>query len=74
MSVNLYNAKRGFAYKVETVPDIGLLNSLGVRSNAVIRIKNKYSMGGPVLLQIDTCSVALGKDIALQIMVQEVQG
>ena len=72
MSTNLYHAKLDSTYKVEFVPDIGLLNSLGIRRDVVIRVKNKYDLGGPVLLQIDTGVVALGKDIAVQIMLQEV--
>ena len=72
MSSNLYHAKKDLAYRVKSVPSIGLLNSLGIRNDAIIKVKNKYSLGGPVLLQVDSSEVALGKDIALQIIIQEV--
>jgi len=54
------------------VPDIGLLQSLGVRAGTQVTVQNRYALGGPVLLRVEgTFSVAVGKDIARQIAVRE---
>ena len=70
---NLYDAKRNSSFKVASVPNIGLLQSLGLRAGTMVKVQNRYSLGGPVLLRVeDTYSVAIGKDIATQIAVEEV--
>ena len=71
-STNLYEGK-GRTFQVTSVPNIGLLKNMGLRTGANITVQNRYSLGGPVLLRIEGAySVALGKDIALQIGVKEV--
>ena len=71
-SENLYEAKKGITFSVKSVPDIGLLENLGVRAGTQVAVKNRYALGGPVLLYVEnTYSVAIGKDIAKQIMVTE---
>ena len=71
--MNLYEAKKGVNFSVTTVPNIGLLNSLGLRVGTQLSIKNRYPLGGPLLLNIeDAFSIAIGKDIATQIAVKEV--
>ena len=70
---NLYDAKRNGSFQVASVPNIGLLQNLGLRAGTKVRVQNRYSLGGPVLLRVeDTYSVAIGKDIATQIAVEEV--
>ena len=72
---NLYEAKETAAFKVVSVPDIGLLESLGLRTGTQITLQNRYALGGPVLLRVEGAySIALGKDIAQQITVQEITG
>jgi len=72
-TVNLYSAKKTGTFQVVSVPDIGLLENLGLRTGTQVTLQNRYSLGGPVLLRVeDAYSVALGKDIAKQITVQEV--
>lgn len=69
-SVNLYKANKNAVFQVEVVPDIGLLQNLGVRMGTKIKIMHRYALGGPVLLNIeDSFLIALGKDIASQITV-----
>ena len=73
-STTLYDAKKSGLFTVLSVPDIGLLENLGVREGARISLQNRYALGGPVLLRVeDAYSVALGKDIAKQITVREVE-
>jgi len=71
-STNLYSANTKNNLLVTSVPNIGLLENMGVRSGTRITIQNRYSFGGPVLLRVENAySVALGKDIAVQIGVTE---
>ena len=72
-AINLYEAKKNCDFTVVSTPDIGLLENLGVRSGASISLQNRYALGGPVVLRVEGAySVALGKDIATQITVEEV--
>ena len=69
--INLYEARKHGAFQVVSVPNIGLLENLGIRAGTHIKIQNRYVFGGPVLLRVeDMYSVALGKDIAKQIEVK----
>jgi len=66
--INLYEARKNDAFKVTFVPDIRLLENLGIRVGTHVEIQTRYGLGGPVLLRVeDAYSVALGKDIAKQI-------
>ena len=68
--VNLYAAKKNTPLRVASVPDMGLLQNLGLRKGTKVWVEHRYALGGPVLLTIeDTFSVAVGKDIATQITV-----
>jgi len=70
---NLYEARKKGTFKVVSVPDIGLLKSLGLHTGTKVTLQNRYIFGGPVLLRVeDAYSIALGKDIAKQITAQEV--
>jgi len=66
----LYYAKDGQQYIVTQAPQVGILKSLGIVENAVIQKQLTYRMGGPVLLRIDSCEIAIGKDFAEKIMVR----
>ena len=69
---SLYEVKERGTFQVISIPDIGLLENLGLRVGTHITLKNRYALGGPVLLRIEGAySVALGKDIAQQISVKE---
>jgi len=73
--INLYEANKRGTFQVLSVPGIGLLENLGVRTGTQITLQNRFALGGPVLLRVEGAySVALGKDIAKQITVQEVKG
>lgn len=74
--LNLYEANKSNKnkYRVTSVPDIPLLESLGISTDTVVTVNNKYAFGGPVLLRVDTATIAVGKDVAEQILVEEVVG
>ncbi|MCL2387207.1 MAG: ferrous iron transport protein A [Defluviitaleaceae bacterium] len=70
---NLYAAEKFSKLEVTSVPCIGLLEGMGLRSGTRVMVQNRYALGGPVLLRVeDAYSVALGKDIAVQIGVVKV--
>jgi len=71
--MSLYNAKINTPFQIVSIPDVELLKNLGVNISREVTIQNRYAFGGPVLLRVQgTYSVALGKDIASQILVKEV--
>ncbi|MCL2217459.1 MAG: ferrous iron transport protein A [Defluviitaleaceae bacterium] len=73
MPINLYVADKKSRFQVTSVPNIGLLESMGLRSGTHVTIQNRYALGGPVILRVeDAYDLALGKDIALQIGVEQV--
>ncbi|HHW98389.1 MAG TPA: ferrous iron transport protein A [Firmicutes bacterium] len=69
---DLYAASEGKCYTVEQVPPAALLSCLGICPNSLVQKKYRYGMGGPVLLQVGSREVAVGKDIASHILVREV--
>lgn len=69
---DLYNAPDNQEYIVYKVPDIGILNSLGICPGTVIGKIKKFKLGGPVLISLATRQVALGMDVAQGIVVVEV--
>ncbi|MGI6168712.1 MAG: FeoA family protein [Christensenellales bacterium] len=69
---NLYRAPENKTYTVCSVPELGILASLGIYPGTVLRKTKKYHLGGPVLITLATRQLALGKDIAKDILVTEV--
>ncbi|MCL1878319.1 MAG: ferrous iron transport protein A [Defluviitaleaceae bacterium] len=71
-TVNLYEARPRNALRVASVPDIGLLQGIGLRVGTRVVVQNRYTFGGPVVLKVeDAFCVAIGKDVATQIAVTE---
>jgi len=72
-TINLYGAKKKGTFYVKSVPDVGLLKSLGLRAGSEVKLQHRYAFGGPVLLSVGgEYQIAIGKDIAKQIAVGEV--
>jgi len=70
---NLYEGKVKGTFQVTSIPNIRLLENMGLRAGTQVTIQNRYSLGGPVLLRIEEAySIALGKDIAKQISIREI--
>ena len=69
--ISLYKAGQNIPLKVSSVPDVGLLQNLGLRIGTKVAVMHRYALGGPVLLEVeDSFSVALGKDIAAEVTVE----
>ena len=70
--LSLYEAKEKVSLKVASLPQISLLENMGLRPGTQLSVQIRYALGGPVLLRVeDAYDLALGKDIARQIAVQE---
>lgn len=67
----LYSAPVDSHYIVTEVPNIKILDSLGIFPGTVLHKKQRYKFGGPVLIDLSTREIALGKDIAASIKVKE---
>lgn len=72
MNYNLYQAKRGKEYTIADVPDNKLLSSIGLLKGVRIKLESRYGFGGPVSISLSTRKIAVGKDIATKIYVEEV--
>ncbi|MCL2170524.1 MAG: ferrous iron transport protein A [Defluviitaleaceae bacterium] len=69
---NLYDIGRDCELLIEDLPKIGLLEGLGLRVGTRVAVRQRYGLGGPVLLRVeDAFSVAIGKDIASRIVVKK---
>ena len=70
--ISLYDAKKNSPFQVASIPQIQLLENMGLRIGTQVTVQNRYALGGPVLLRVEEAyDLALGKDIALQIAVKE---
>lgn len=69
---NLYHAPNGTHCRITAIPNTPLLPSLGIFQGAIVSKKTTYQLGGPVLLDIQSREVAIGKDLALHIAVEGV--
>lgn len=68
----LYTSKNDELYLVTELPENPLLVSLGVFKGAKIFKKTTYGGGGPALLVINSREVAVGKDLAIKILVEKI--
>ncbi len=68
---SLYTVPDNCNYIVSKVPDIKVLGSLGIYPGTVVYKKKRYKLGGPVLINLATREIALGKDIASAILIKE---
>lgn len=68
---SLYTAPDNCCYTVSEVPDLKILNSLGFYPGTAVYKKKRFKLGGPVLINLATREIALGKDIASAISVKE---
>ena len=73
ISFNIYTAPNDTDFIVESVPDSALLACLGIYPRSIIRKSRCYKFGGPVVLHLCSRRVAVGKDLASQIIVREVE-
>lgn len=68
---SLYTVPDDCCYKVSEVPDVSLLDSLGIFPGTVVCKKKRFRFGGPVLVKLATREIALGKDVADAILVEK---
>jgi Fe2+ transport system protein FeoA len=70
---SLYEVDKCRKIAIKSVPDISLLNNLGIHAGTLVTVQNRYAFGGPVVLRVEEAyTVAIGKDVAKQVMVAAV--
>lgn len=69
---SLYQAPSGELCRITAIPSTPILQSLGIFPGAVVTKKSTYHLGGPVLLDIQSRQVAIGKALARNIDVEGV--
>ncbi len=72
MEMNLYNAKNGCNYIVVDTPEENTLESIGIFPGAQVKIESRYRFGGPVAISLGSRSIAIGKGLAEEILIEEV--
>ncbi|NLZ66136.1 MAG: ferrous iron transport protein A [Clostridiaceae bacterium] len=68
---NLYQMSDGSCGIVQSAPASKLLESIGVFEGVLLKVGHRYGLGGPVIVSIGTRNIAIGKDTAKKILVQE---
>lgn len=67
----LYKMKKDCKGVIVSIPDNTLLEALGVRKGKCFLCKVKQPFGGPMVIQIDDRKVAIDREIAESIIIQE---
>lgn len=57
---------------IKSLPQMKLLDSLGLREGTTIMILSRQPLNGPLVIQLGRRSIALGRDISDHIHVDEV--
>ena len=70
--VRLLNCKKSKKYRVKNLPDIHLLKALGIRQGTNFKVQTKQPFGGPVVVKVGNRSLAISKEFANEIIVEEV--
>ncbi len=68
----LYNISCAKCCIIKKLPQVKLLNSLGLREGLTVSVKTVQPFGGPIVVSVGNRSIAIAKDIAEQIEVNEV--
>lgn len=70
--MSLYTLAKAHRCVIEKLPEITMLNSLGLREGISVTVKSKQPLGGPIVIQIGNRCIAVAKDVAEKIVVKEV--
>ncbi len=72
--VNINNGKKVKILKISGGKGVRQhLQCLGIHIGDIVTLKKSSFLGGPVLLEINGCDVALGKGVASKIEVEEIE-
>lgn len=69
---NLYRVDDKKEYKIVEIPDSDMLESIGIIPGSIIWKEYTYGFGGPAYIKFGTRNIAIGKDIAKFVRVEEV--
>lgn len=68
--MSLYDAKMNESYIIESLPAIDLVRAMGIRKGQAVSMLSRQPFGGPVVVQIGSRCIALGKDVAREIQMR----
>ena len=68
----LYTLKKSCCCTIKNLPNIKLLHSMGLREGLSLSVVTKQPFGGPIVVQIGSRCIALGKDVAEQIEISNI--
>ncbi|AFS77430.1 FeoA family protein [Gottschalkia acidurici 9a] len=69
--MTLYELDKSRKCILAKTPGNSLLNSIGVREGKKVSMVTKQPLGGPIVVQVDKRNIAISKDIACQIEIEE---
>lgn len=69
--MNLYQGQSEKEYIIKSIPNVGMLSSIGIFEGVKIKKIARHKMGGPVRLLLGTRNIAIGKKIAEDIEVEQ---
>lgn len=67
----LFSMERGDEGIITSIPDVGLLASLGVRIGKTVKMVAKSLAKGPCILHINDRSIVIDREIAKQIIIRK---
>ena len=70
--MNLSKVESNKVYKIISIPDVDMLESIGIRAGDTVIKKLTYPLGGPTIVEIDNREVAIGNKVAIRVAVEEV--
>lgn len=70
--MSLYKLEKTRSCIIDRMPAVALLNSLGIREGIAVSVVAKQPLGGPIVVECGTRSIAIARDVAEQILVREV--
>ncbi len=68
--MSLYDIEMNRSYIIESLPTIDLVHAMGIRIGQPISMLSRQPFGGPVVVQIGSRCIALGKDVAREIQMR----
>ncbi|MBB5022512.1 FeoA family protein [Desulfurispira natronophila] len=68
---SLYSANGLSSYTLTAIPTHPLLSSLGLRQGSQVSIVSRQPLGGPIVIRLGQRCLAIARDIAEQIQIQE---
>lgn len=64
----LYTLNKKQKCIIDDMPNVGLLQDLGLRKGMTVSVLTRHPFGGPIVVKINNRSIAIDKNVAEQIV------